>query len=378
MLRFLYNVYLHPLSIIPGPKLWAGSPFFYSQSTLSGQYAQQLKDFHLQYGPVVRVAPDELSFTDSHAWTVIYAYNNGTSFPKSPRWFRARPNGAFGILASPNTEHPRFRRTFAPAFTEKALLEKEELIAQHAGALVQKLKRTSSAGEAINMTDELEFTSFDIAGEFAFSEPFECLEKSDNRVLIRIVQNAMKLFTQRTMRHVMGVESLYNLIGNSLMSMKPRKTVYHKSLSDWTRARLDGGKKPGKEDLTEIVAKSTLKRNALSPAEAENALGDFMIASTETVASTTVSALYYLLRAPDIMAELQSEVCSAFVDANAINHKKLEELMLLNAVIDESMRLSPSIPAVLARVVPSPGAKICGHFIPGGVRLLQPAAWTLC
>ena len=371
--RFTYNIYFHPLSHIPGPRLWAATPIFYAQSVRSGRYAQNLKGLHIRYGPVVRVAPDELSFIHSAAWDVIYAYNKGTSFPKSSRWFQARPNGATGIIASSNEDHGRFRRTFAPAFTEKALSEREGLISRYTNELMLKLTMAADAGEPVNMTDWLEFVSFDIAGDFAFSESFECLASPDNRPQIRFVQAAMKIFALRPMRRTLGIETLHNLLTSLMTRVRSGRTVYQKSLSHWTRARLEGGEKAGARDLMGWVARSTGGSKTLLPTEAENAVGDFMIAGTETVASTTMAAIYHLIKHPQIMDELRAEIrgiCPKAVDN--IDVKKLEDLKLLNAVIKEVMRLCPSLPTVLPRVVPSPGTEVCGYWIPAGVSPRRP------
>jgi hypothetical protein len=43
----------------------------------------------------------------------------------------------------------------------------------------------------------------------------------------------------------------------------------------------------------------------------------------------------------------------------------------LSATINESMRLSPAAPTSQPRVVPSEGAMVAGHWVPGGVSSLE-------
>ncbi|KAL9624595.1 MAG: hypothetical protein Q9160_001260 [Pyrenula sp. 1 TL-2023] len=351
---------------------------FFAQSVRSGKYAQKLKTLHLHYGPVVRVAPDEVSVIDQRAWTTIYSGTN--NFPKSQRWFSIRPNGAFGILGSPKESHGRFRRAFAPAFTEKVLTAKELQITRHVEALVEKLDDLAGDGSAVNITDELEYAAFDIGGDFGFSKQFNCLGKADNRRQVHLLQKEVKIFTMRAMQRVLGVASFQNLFENAMTSMKQTKTVYQKKLTGWTNKRLDDGdSEPGddKEDLMTVLARSTGPNKTLSPAEAENSLGDFMIAGTETIATMVDSALYHLLRTPIVMTELRAEIRAAVAHGSSLSTKKLADLTLLNAVINETMRLTPSIPASLTRVVPPPGAEICGYFMPGNtyVSFCQYAAY---
>lgn len=72
ILSFLfYNLFLHPLRRFPGglgrasvlPKL-----YFLSR----GKLIYHIQDLHKRYGPVVRIAPNELSFTDPQAWEDIF------------------------------------------------------------------------------------------------------------------------------------------------------------------------------------------------------------------------------------------------------------------------------------------------------------------
>jgi len=71
VLRFLgyalYNVFFHPLASYPGPKSAAASyvPQFIARGKGNIQYVKKLHD---KYGSVVRIAPNELSFTNPHAW----------------------------------------------------------------------------------------------------------------------------------------------------------------------------------------------------------------------------------------------------------------------------------------------------------------------
>ena len=304
---------------------------------------------------------------DAQGWTVAYAYNAGTSFPKSPRWYRPRLNGAYGIMASPPADHGRFRRTFAPAFTDKALSEQEGLIIRHVDTLVQKLRQEAKGGGPTNMTDWLEYASFDIAGDFAFGESFQCLEGNANCAQVRVVQAAMKAFTYAVIPRTLGVEAAWSSLNAILSLRKEKRAVYYKSLSSWTQSRLAEGEKADQNDLMAWVARRTGQGKTLSPAEAENALGDFMIAGTETVASSVIAALYHLLRVPTIKAELESEIRHAFRREEDITVAGVGELKLLNAVINEAMRLCPTLPTALPRIVPEPGAMICGKSIPSGV-----------
>lgn len=67
-----YNLFLHPLRRFPGARLSRATvlPKLYYLSR--GKLIYHIQDLHKRYGPVVRVAPNELSFTDPRAWEDIF------------------------------------------------------------------------------------------------------------------------------------------------------------------------------------------------------------------------------------------------------------------------------------------------------------------
>lgn len=67
-----YRLTLHPLSKVPGPKLAAMSNIWYAYQVRNGRVHLLGKTLHEQYGPVVRVGPNELWFNTKEAFDAIY------------------------------------------------------------------------------------------------------------------------------------------------------------------------------------------------------------------------------------------------------------------------------------------------------------------
>lgn len=74
----IYNVFFHPLSSYPGPKLYAASNIPQTIRKIKGTHAYHLKEFHDIYGEVVRISPNELSYNSAEAWNAIYGHVKGT------------------------------------------------------------------------------------------------------------------------------------------------------------------------------------------------------------------------------------------------------------------------------------------------------------
>lgn len=67
------------------------------------------------------------------------------------------------------------------------------------------------------------------------------------------------------------------------------------------------------------------------------------------------------------MAQLTSEVRTAFPSASDITLDSSRRLPFMNACIEEGLRIYPPVPAGLPRTTPEGGAEICGEWVPPGV-----------
>jgi hypothetical protein len=83
LLRLVYLRYLTPYRDIPGPFLATISPLWKLRAALNGTLHTDLTAMHKKYGPIFRIAPDEVSISDPEAIKVIYSH--GAGFTKVPR-----------------------------------------------------------------------------------------------------------------------------------------------------------------------------------------------------------------------------------------------------------------------------------------------------
>jgi cytochrome P450 len=116
----IYNVYFHPLSKFPGPKLAAASKLYYAYYTIKGEKHKANAEVHAKYGEVVRITPNGLSFINETVWRDVYMHRQGQ--PQMRKVMRGRTiNGAYSIINAPNDIHARQRKALAHAFSEKAV-----------------------------------------------------------------------------------------------------------------------------------------------------------------------------------------------------------------------------------------------------------------
>ncbi|KAK6953949.1 hypothetical protein Daesc_003911 [Daldinia eschscholtzii] len=94
---------------------------------------------------------------------------------------------------------------------------------------------------------------------------------------------------------------------------------------------------------------------------------NFVAGGSDTTSYTMSCAVHYLLTFPEALAKLQAELDqSAHCIRGDFDHKRVQKLPYLNAVIKETLRLSSPVPGCLPRIVPSGGARVGSVYIPAG------------
>lgn len=98
--KVFYNLYLHPLRHYPGPFLARATRAYSLYLNILGIQHTKEKEWHNQYGDIVRCAPNYLSYDSSQAWKDIHGYRASLqgSFDKDPSFFLPTPNGSRHIV----------------------------------------------------------------------------------------------------------------------------------------------------------------------------------------------------------------------------------------------------------------------------------------
>ncbi|MCJ1251728.1 hypothetical protein MMC30_008965 [Trapelia coarctata] len=372
----LYNLYINPLSRFPGPKLWAVSRIPYVLSLQRGDFHQVVKRLHDQYGPIVRLGPNELSFTHAQAWQDIYGHHQGrTNFPKNTKeWMKATVNETHSILSANNADHSRIRRLLAHAFSDKAMRAQEPLIQSYITLLIAQLRKKATASPnhtaTVDITEWFNFTLFDITGDLSFGEPFGCLETGKYHPWIALLFQTFKAITLlASSRFIPGAETLLRyMLPKSIM--QKRKDHFELARSR-VHKRLEEGDNSHRPDFITYICRYNDEKGMTIP-EIEATFAVLVIAGSETTATVLSGITSYLLKSPESMRELETEICGAFKHEEEISVDRVTKLPFLNAVIEEGLRLCPPVPAILPRWVPPEGDFVCGEWLPGYTNVSIP------
>ncbi|KAJ5824290.1 hypothetical protein N7447_006630 [Penicillium robsamsonii] len=361
----VYNVYFHPLAKYPGPKSMAATRLPYIRMILSGQFPQKTKGLHQQYGDVVRIAPDELSFTDGAAWKAIYGTRVGHGQKsKDYRFYAPSAGEAPGIIVSNDADHSRFRRLLSHAFSDSSLRGQEPIIKGYIDLLMQRLHENIEGGtKAVDMVAWYNFTTFDIIGDLAFGEPFDCLKNSNYHQWVSIIFSSLKYAAYTNVsRRLPGSKYILPYIVPKHVASQ-RST--HLAL---TREKVQGriSKSNERPDFFANILKHQNTEKGFSVPEMISNGSTLIIAGSETTATLLSGVTYLLLRNPRVLAKLQDEIRLAFTTEKEISFDSCNKLEYCLAVLTETLRVYPPVAVGLPRVVDAQGDMIAGNWVPGG------------
>lgn len=207
----IYNLFFHPLKSYPGPLLWRISRLPRDYYNLRGELHVPMLAFHKKYGTVIRIAPDELSYASAQAQRDVLSISPGRAeFPKDPRRLQRTPNGIMPITGADKDTHARYRRLLSHAFSERGLREQEPRIQEYADLLVQRLGEKAEANETTNIIDWYIMTEFDLIGDLAWGDNFECLKTGHKHEWITASeQNLQHVSYMAVLRRWVGCWRLY-------------------------------------------------------------------------------------------------------------------------------------------------------------------------
>ncbi|OCK73458.1 cytochrome P450 monooxygenase-like protein [Lepidopterella palustris CBS 459.81] len=370
VVKTVYRCYFHPLSSYPGPKFAASSRLWFVYNMVIGVLPQKIRRLHEELGPVVRVAPNELSYSSSKAWNDIYGFRSGKpEMSKETPLYQAQPPG---ILSATRIKHSHFRHLMSRGFSEAALREQEPLVKGYADLLMGRLHEQAKLGDAVDIVSWYNFFTFDVIGDLAFGEPFGCLATSDYHPWVKMIFDAIHLIGfKQALGHYPKLDRLVPYITPKALA---DKWDSHDQMTREKTLR----RKESKVDRADFLSQLIKPENNVTDEELFGNATTLITAGSETTATVLSSVTWFLLQNPEAMLKLVSEVRSSFHDTSEINFISVNKLKYMLACLNEAMRVFPPVPSGLSRMVPEGGDLIDGKWVPGGthVSVLQLAVNT--
>ncbi|KAJ9606411.1 hypothetical protein H2200_009372 [Cladophialophora chaetospira] len=376
----LYPWYFSPLRLIPGP-WWAGyTKWWLVYKTWAGVRAKTIHDLHLKYGPYVRVAPNEISTSDSKAITAIYGVNS--EFTKT-EFYQYQLRGMTDakpelFTMSDRKAHAKRRRELAHLFSMSTITEYEDIIARNVLECLNLISAEGKADKASNLYDWWHYLSMDITCELCFGNGFDMLHKGAVNPYIHDMYGSLMI---EPVRWHFGWLNKY-------ASWAPFKFIrdaeacsvrgYERGTKMVQEYKLKEDKGRRKDLLQKMINARDEDGKPLPDEDLNVQSTSFILAGSHTTSSSLTWIVWRILKSPEIHRKLNEELDEALgtQDRKIVPpHAKLDNLPYLNCIIKEGLRIDTSVPGSTPRYVPPEGAVLADRFLPRGT-IISIQAYT--
>ncbi|KAJ9130836.1 Cytochrome P450 [Pleurostoma richardsiae] len=365
--QVLKKAYFTPLRGIPGPWFAKFTPLLLKKNTLLGHRMYYVHKLHEIYGPVVRIAPEEIDISDPAAAKEIHRINSG--FLKSDFYSKFRKGDTRDVFSMTDPkDHADRRRMLAPLFSKSALRNNwETSVVEKVAVAVDKMKLEAQTNGSVDIHKWWTFMTADVISHLAFGESFGMLLEEKKTEPMQKIEDATK----------------FGLVSSELLWLcKMLQSIPLKIVQNLTNA----------DDMVQHYAEQTVRRIKQNPlgrthvfsrlvAEWEKGGGlteydlafeasGFIVAGSGTTAVTLTYLVWDVLSRPKVQEQLEEELAGL---AQCYSDADLDSLPYLSAVIEETLRLHGAAPGALPRRTPKGGATLAGYYIPEDVTVCTQA-----
>lgn len=406
-----------PLHDIPGPWLAKYTCLLLAYHTRTGKRYLYVDTLHKQYGPFVRITPNQVSCASPTAPNIIYAQGSA-SLPKTPFYRAFYVDGSPSLFSTQDRAgHASKRRVLAHPFSyasvkqfegwiRKSLVKMVKGLDARAGGLGVNAETPGRAQGSTPNTDVLmwlNYMTFDVISDLAFGESLGMLDRASD-VLVSPQDTVHP-------KNAPGVAAMIDYRGRtaaflglfpfmlpgSLLAgiarwipdqfvqrgLQGTQTLSYIAQRCVKRRVEDAGMTRRGDLLDRLLEDMRNKQGSEEDVSEADVVTDAMLlltAGSDTTANSTAAILYWIYRSPRVLSTLRAELLSALAsqpsailppstdfddldiqvddDTTTIPyHDQLKGCKYLQATIDEGLRMFATNAFGLPRMVPE-GASV--------------------
>ncbi|KAJ5165071.1 cytochrome P450 [Penicillium coprophilum] len=386
--RCIYCRTLHPLSKVPGPFWSSVTRLWLTHAVSKGNLDVVQRELHKRYGPLVRIAPDEVACADPEAIRKIYS----TTSPLNKSdfyhiWdvgaFSKYPN-AFAIVDE--KLHSERRRIVSSVYSMSTVLTLESYIDNCSRLFVERMTERTIPDQAIDLGDWFLWYAYDVIGELFFGRPLGFIEnQGDEGAFLASLEVMLPVLTTAAVSSplvrglIMGLFTLSSTARKGLRGMNRIIETARTSVDNRVSAVASHGQQERKDLLHNLLTIVDLKgeKSDFGIEDVKNEAFAALTAGADATMIELQAVFYYLTKNRYIYEELRKEVDEAVESGKLSEFPSYSEavrLPFLKAAIKEALRLHPGVGFTMPRVVDQAGIELAGMYIPPGWKVGMNAA----
>ncbi|KAI8931128.1 Cytochrome P450 monooxygenase acrts1 [Plenodomus lindquistii] len=371
----IYARFFHPIAKIPGP-LWPAV----SRTWLMWRMYLGDLEIVMQYGPLVRIAPDEVHTSDPSSIPVLYPTQNPLQKTDYYDTFRPYSMGPDPDLFTDRDEkhHAAHRRNLGSVYTLSSVLKNETTIDKTTEMFVERIGGSADRAEKVDFGLWLERYAFDNVGAVFFGKQFGFVEHSfDYGDYIASVHIAMRLNSVISMaplrlrRYLLNVGLMIPKVLKAIMAADGlrkaavRETgIAQESMQDKNSKRMDL--------LSQLLVIKEAKAGVVTIENVHIEMWAGIMAGGDSTSGALRAIFYLLMKNPKKRDKLVRALDAAFEDGtltHPVQYNQAMKIPYLKAVVQESLRMFAPFGVPLPRHAPVGGLQISGYHIPPGTKI---------
>jgi cytochrome P450 len=255
-------------------------------------------------------------------------------------------------MSAGDADHARQRKLLSHAFSDQALRDQEPLLKSYVDLLITQLRKHADSESGTDMVEWLTYVTFDVVADLSFGSPFGNLANCEPHPWVSTFKSGIKqgiLFVAFRSMGIPFVDSFLAKFISPYIQAKRHEQARYASAAVGERL----SRKTSRPDFLANFQREN-DMSQISKDEIDSIFTIVALAGCESPATALSGALYHLLSNPGAYKKLREEVGELKND-DELTIANLSRLPYLRAVLDESLRMYPPVPAAMDRVVPGKG-----------------------
>ncbi|KAF9025638.1 hypothetical protein BDZ89DRAFT_1161644 [Hymenopellis radicata] len=363
-----YRLWLHPLNSFPGPRLAAVTYWYqaYYDTWKNGMLTRHIVELHKVYGPVVRVAPNELHFNSVESYFAIYPLHSG--FTKDPLFYTSIGIDNSTFATGDIKRHKRQQDALNPFFSRRDILKLQAVVQGKVDLLIEQMR--SYDGKPVNLFRAFRALTMDVVTAYCYAHSFGGLTTPNfDHPILRAMEGAIPFITATKFFPVLHlIPEWLGVIMNPDLGGVVQMKAFLAAQIDAIIAHPDCLTNAEHETIYHhlITRDSVGKRGVLSRKDLVDEAFSLLVAGTDTSSNAMTIGFFHVLFNKQAREKLLLELRDAWPEKDSpFSYEMAEKLPYLTGVIKECLRLSTGIPMALPRVV-TETTVIDGICVPAG------------